>query len=571
MHSIRIKITAITIAAIIISIVALGSIGIYTVKAESDLRSAHEMNLISDDEKQSLDAYLQSLEQSVEMVSNIASDRLSGNGKVTSELLLKKDRTPAEDEQVNAFLQQYRDISLEAFSSVANHTKGIVTYYYCMNPDVSGPENGFFYSKVGNEDFEEQEDLDATTLDPNDLEHYAWYYTPIELGHACWVGPYKAHFLDEVWTVSYVKPLYEDGVLLGVMGMDILLDTMIDKISSVKIYDTGFVALLDAKGRILYHPVYNTGDFPDSLSQALGEETFSQESSAGELIRYEIDGEERQLAYSTLIDGMKIVSVAPVSEITASQRHLTQIIILVAVLLLSAFTVFIILVTRAITKPLTRLTTASQKLADGDYDVALDYEGKDEVGKLTESFRRMRDNLKLSISKLSSQATTDPLTGGKNKNVFYADAERLNKAMGSADPESMPGFAIVMLDCNRLKVINDEYGHAFGDQYLQTAFKAICAVYDHSPVYRIGGDEFAVLLEHGDYERRDELAESFRQLAEETNASAADPWQRVDLSMGMAVYEPGIDTSTEQVLRRADELMYLEKRLYKLSLEKDPT
>ncbi len=567
MHSIRVKITAITIIAILISIVTLGVLGVYTVSAESDQNSAHEMNLIADDEKKSLDAHLISLEQSVSMVAHIAGDMLDNNSSVVNKDTLLGNCTPEQAEQCRAYLARHGETIREAYSSVANHTSGVVTYYYCMNPEVAPPEFGFFYSKVGTKDFEKQEPLDAKTLDPNDIEHYTWYFTPIERGKACWLGPYLAHFLNEAWTVSYVTPIYQDGVLLGVLGMDILLDTMIDQIKDIQIYDTGFVCLLDGEGRILHHPDYETGSYPEEASDMLSMDMFQQPSSAGKLLRYNAHGEERQLAFSTLANGMKLVAVAPVREITESQRHLTQIIVFVAVILLAFFTIFTPLFMRVVTRPLQRLTAASQRLADGDYDVELDYEGKDEVGVLTDAFRRMRDHLKLYIGDLNSRASTDALTGVKNKSAFDADALHLNEGIARGWPEDMPMFAIAMFDCNRLKVINDEHGHDRGDLYLRRACQTICDTFAHSPVYRLGGDEFAVLLEHGDYLRREELVETFREQADKANAAATAPWERVDLAMGVAEFDPTSDESVEQVLHRADELMYLDKRLYKLSLK----
>ena len=122
-----------------------------------------------------------------------------------------------------------------------------------------------------------------------------------------------------------------------------------------------------------------------------------------------------------------------------------------------------------------------------------------------------------------------------------------------------------MLDCNRLKVINDEYGHQHGDDYLRCSCRAICRTFAHSPVYRIGGDEFAVLLEGQDYVNRDELLKEFARVTEQTNAATSNPWEKVDVSLGMAVFDSVEDGSAEHVLHRADELMYLEKRLYKLA------
>ena len=282
-------------------------------------------------------------------------------------------------------------------------------------------------------------------------------------------------------------------------------------------------------------------------------------------MRYNRDGKAWQLAFCTLSDDHKVAVTVPVSEITASQRQLTLLILLVAVVILAVFTAITLLIMNALTKPLLRLTSASQRLAAGDYEVELDYEGKDEVGILTRAFRQMRDHLKLYINDLNAKAYTDAMTGVRNKGAFNTYLGRLDAAVRLGGAEVAPAFAIIIFDCNRLKRINDQHGHSAGDSYLQRACRLICQVYDHSPVFRLGGDEFAVVLQREDYENRDALKREFERRAAEQNAVARQPWDEVNVSMGMAVYEPGRDESAEQVLRRADELMYEAKRQYRES------
>ena len=89
---------------------------------------------------------------------------------------------------------------------------------------------------------------------------------------------------------------------------------------------------------------------------------------------------------------------------------------------------------------------------------------------------------------------------------------------------------------------------------------AICRNYAHSPVFRLGGDEFAVLLQKQDYDNRFGLLAEFDRRAAEINAVARNPWEKINLAKGMAEFDPAVDTTVEQVLRRADELMYEDKR-----------
>ena len=115
-----------------------------------------------------------------------------------------------------------------------------------------------------------------------------------------------------------------------------------------------------------------------------------------------------------------------------------------------------------------------------------------------------------------------------------------------------------MLDTNDLKKVNDTYGHERGDVYLQTCSQLICKVFAHSPVFRIGGDEFVAILEHMDYELREALLVEFDRRAKETWKDT-DAWKRVYVAKGLGVYDPS-DTSVEDVQRRADAAMYENKK-----------
>ena len=516
------------------------------------------MHLISENTMHMLNNSLSSLQQSVDMAIHIALDSQEG---LDPEFLRLEEKTPAQLAELDTALTEHCALVENAFSAIANNTAGIVTYYYCIDSGLGSSEHGFFLSKLNGDEFERQPPLLSDELDPEDNEHTTWYYSPIAAGKPIWIGPYRAHFLGDLWTVSYVSPIYAGDVLLGVLGMDILLDTMTSRISTWKFYDTGFVSLLDADGRVLYHPKLEIGDTPTLISENLREDSFRANSSAGEQIRYTVDGEERQLAFATLTNGMKAVVVAPVREITATRRQLTVYLLIAAALLLAVSAVITVLFAGSITKPLRTLTLASRELANGDFDVKLDHEGKDEVGVLTESFRQMRDHVKLYISDLNSRAFTDALTRVKNKGAFDIYAARLNDTIRQGGA-AQPSFAIVMFDCNRLKQINDVHGHECGDIYLQTACRAICETFSHSPVFRLGGDEFAVLLQNQDYAERIRLLREFDARVEKINAGASQPWETVSLSRGMSEFCPGQDTDVGMVLRRADQTMYEDKRYF---------
>ena len=121
-------------------------------------------------------------------------------------------------------------------------------------------------------------------------------------------------------------------------------------------------------------------------------------------------------------------------------------------------------------------------------------------------------------------------------------------------------FCVCVFDCDDLKYINDRYGHQMGDEYLKNASRLICRIFEHSPVFRVGGDEFIAFLLNRDYENRDELLVRFEQESTAINESAVNEWEHVNVSLGIARYDADTDKSIEDTEARADEKMYENKR-----------
>ena len=113
-------------------------------------------------------------------------------------------------------------------------------------------------------------------------------------------------------------------------------------------------------------------------------------------------------------------------------------------------------------------------------------------------------------------------------------------------------FAVVILDVNDLKTVNDTEGHNAGDQYLKDACRVICDVFDHSPVFRIGGDEFAVIAQGSDYEHIDELMKQM-------NDHNAEALKNGGIVIACGMSRSDGDDNVAPVFERADNEMYRNK------------
>ena len=174
------------------------------------------------------------------------------------------------------------------------------------------------------------------------------------------------------------------------------------------------------------------------------------------------------------------------------------------------------------------------------------------------NFHYMRDRAQQSELPLGRATTlmyTDALTGVKSKYAWTMRELELDEEISS---RSRDAFALLVCDLNGLKHINDTRGHKAGDEYIRAAARLICEVFAHSPVFRVGGDEFVVMLTDRDFDHRDALQTQFNRIVEENIAR-----DRVVVSMGAALFNPAVDRKVQQVFARADSEMYRRKQALK--------
>ena len=102
------------------------------------------------------------------------------------------------------------------------------------------------------------EPTDLSLYEKDDIEHVGWYYIPIEEGKSVWMEPYYNKNLD-VYMISYVIPVYKNGDLLGVVGMDINFEYIIKEVDSIRTYETGHAFITNAACEILYSRHHESG------------------------------------------------------------------------------------------------------------------------------------------------------------------------------------------------------------------------------------------------------------------------------------------------------------------------
>lgn len=157
------------------------------------------------------------------------------------------------------------------------------------------------------------------------------------------------------------------------------------------------------------------------------------------------------------------------------------------------------------------------------------------------------------IFAVENKAALDELTGVKNKHAYSENEELLNVLI---DKKKAPPFAIAVFDLNGLKQINDTYGHQAGDEFIKNGCSIICNFFKHSPVFRVGGDEFAVIVQGNDYNNIDSIMKRFE-------ANNLKNKERGTVVIAAGVSRFNADTDVSEVFSRADIEMYENKRKLK--------
>ena len=564
MHSIRTKTTLLNAIAIVIVVIVATFISAFTIANLGHNDSEKNLNLLCETGKNNLNYYFKSVSQSIDTVSSIIEDDLKNTDEAN-------------------FADHMRR-SLTWFTEATKHTYGAMTFYYRIDPHISDNYTdpnapGFYWVK----------DIDDEDNDGNKEEYYDFGATPISYEEdgtckwfwdlapeknperkAVWLDPYITDRFEQ-YVISYNTPIYRNNIFYGVAGMEISHQAIGEQLDDIKLMKNGYGYVVIGggadKGKLVYHPnanvdTNNPDDWPNNTPQKVIDEIdrFNDVNYDGKPLHFEYKykGVTKHASMLKLSNGMVIVVCVPLSEVNAPWVRLIMQIAIIAFVILVVFILITVLYTRHLTKPLRDLTIAAEEIDKGNYDVNIDYKGNDEIGTLAATVNKLIDHLGGYINDLNTLAYADALTDVRSKSAFDIFEREMQSRID--DPKDTPEFAIAFFDCDDLKDINDNYGHDKGDVYLKNSCHLICRVFQKSPIFRIGGDEFIVVLMGEDYQRREKLKAQFIEKSAEICSFAKEPWEHICVAVGIAVYNASIDKTVEDVLVRSDHLMYENKR-----------
>jgi len=257
-----------------------------------------------------------------------------------------------------------------------------------------------------------------------------------------------------------------------------------------------------------------------------------------------------------------------VDEVVGPYRQLQVLLAIITVAGLALFALGTGLVAQRMTTPLRSLLAATQRLSRGEYDVPLAHTARtDEIGNLARSFDHMRVAIGEQQGEILRLAYWDRLTDLPNRERFR---EAVVQAIAARSTAAQPQpLAVLTLDLDRFKHVNDVLGYAYGDLLLQAVAARLRQQVPPGSdmVARLGGNEFAVLLNAADAAAAHEMAQ---RISGSFEAPLALEDQLVDLSAGIGIAcWPGDAADADTLLSRSEIAMYAAKRKLSGALQYD--
>jgi diguanylate cyclase (GGDEF)-like protein len=416
---------------------------------------------------------------------------------------------------------------------------------------------------------------ETTLYDP---QSRPWFKAASQAKAPVWTSVYTAFSSKELIT-TLAHPIYRrNGTLEGVLSTDVALAKINDFLSSVPVSPNGVAVLLEANGDLIATstgaPLFvEVGGVKQRANAAKSDnrlirETYTQ--FAAQLngapfiepvihdfaLDKSLGSYQFGTIHATLDDindraGLKWYSIiaVPHEDFMAGARGFAWRSVLLGLLAAAIAMLLGYTVVNHVARDLKVLNDATKAVATGQPAAALPIARNDEIGDLARQFERMHIDLQ-----------EDKLTGAVNRETFTRIVTRRFGAQAGANAAPLRQFALLFIDLNKFKLINDIHGHLIGDDVLiAVATRTREASRASDIVARFGGDEFVVLL--------DDVTNpaSAGQVAQKILTAISQPLvlqQGITLTITAAVgiaFYPDDGEDLESLLKVADEKMYQHK------------
>lgn len=410
----------------------------------------------------------------------------------------------------------------------------------------------------------QQEDFGHTA--PRHVLAFAYL---MDQGEAAWTQPYYSSYLNR-YIISYLRPIYKDGVMVAIVGIDIDFQAFIDRLyANPPKGEHGMIMLCDATGSMEYSPEAPLGtpvaekgirivDSPDTVAEA--------GRTDDEMLRYSWDGQESIAGIRALRNRMNIIDLRQKPQIySRTHRAMMQMGMGLIAVCIMASLLPIYMINR-LSERLQRVIEAAKEVGEGNYDIKLYDTQLDDIGELSRNFQAMVGKVAASQGNLTYMSQHDVLTGLLNRmglDKEIADWLREHPASHGA---------LVSLDLDGFKFINDLHGHMAGDEALRTLARDLVENFGHEQIIgRNGGDEFVVFMKDTEPEAAQAAIKAFSNKRKTFTYDGET--HSFSVSIGYTFYH-GDGTPLSKLFHQSDTALYAVKlrgrnhyRIYEPSME----
>ena len=449
MKSIRMKITAAIVFCSLITAVVISLLSISDTRSLSNAAAEKELVLACANTGGEINALISRIEQSVDTLSDVAMEKLDF----------------AKFPNNNAYVNEYTNGLLEEFFTFAEHTDGAITAYIRYNPEFTEPTSGIFLTRNDTKSaFDSVTPTDFSMYDPSDAAHVGWYYIPVANKAPIWMDPYLNANIN-VYMISYVVPLYENGTSVGILGMDIDFGQLTSLADSAVAFDTGYSFIVSSSGNVLYHKEIESGtDLADYNGGELAavKEFVLDASNQGKTLQYSYNGGDKYLSYVELGNGMKLVLTAPLGEITADADALSSKLLMFLAIGLVIAVVLGIIIGSTIAKPIKRITDIIKQTSELDFHKAEDIDRlmkkSDETGIMAKAVNEMRSVLRDLVNNM--ERVKDGLIGNmkrldevmRENNAISEDNSATTQELAAGMEETTAGATMIVGNLDAIQV-----------------------------------------------------------------------------------------------------------------------
>ena len=369
-------------------------------------------------------------------------------------------------------------------------------------------------------------------------------------------------------TLSIAIPVLSyDDFVIGALVITLDLQSLRPSLKDTAKLPLGDVILIDSIGHVLLSSHVEIKQ-PKSLDSLLFNQLRTQDKH---LFTFESLLQREVIGLSHIFEKLHLVIVAERDheEVYAAWIKLRNLFLALVGILFLIVTAIALRMGHAIVKPLQDLISATKHIVEGDLDVRLSIARNDELGQLALTFNQMTEKLLQKQAKIDANnkamqqknkqlealSVTDSLTGLYNRNKLkMIIIEQLARFKRNNRP-----FAVLMMDVDHFKTLNDKFGHIVGDKILSAVAKILIkSIRNIDFAARYGGDEFIIILTETDVDGALKTAERIRSQLVEILHGQKDQKITVTLSIGVVQCQPE-DTTPTILLTRADEALYAAK------------